>query len=380
MAHIVADGGRRRQPGVDVGEQRGLDVVGRARGAHRHRGQLGELLVGEVVRGAHRGVLVGQPGAEQQRVVGAERDGGAGLEQLRQRHRGQVASRRRARRWRPGRPPGRRPASTSRSSRRGSSTDRTPWPSRSACSVVEARPHGVRARAARRRAGPSSSPARSAIAKAGAKSAVTPAPLVVGEPEADHAAAGVLRGQPGQGARVERVPGAVGRDHHGDARGRSPRERLAHGVEHQVGERGDPAEPRGVPARVDLDLQPAAAVARRRPRPPRAPAGVRRPRCAAPTGRRRRAAGSGTSPSRRPPTAAAASRSTSASGSRMPSRSASSSSVACRIDPVKCRCRCAFGQRRAASRPRRPARSSRRQPSSFWIRPTPSTRSSSPSA
>ena len=41
------------------------------------------------------------------------------------------------------------------------------------------------------------------------------AALVVGEAEADHPAAGVLRGQPGQGAGVERVPGAVGGDHHG---------------------------------------------------------------------------------------------------------------------------------------------------------------------
>ena len=39
-----------------------------------------------------------------------------------------------------------------------------------------------------------------------------PAPLVVGQPEADDAAAGVLGGQPGQGPGVERVPGAVGRD------------------------------------------------------------------------------------------------------------------------------------------------------------------------
>ena len=36
---------------------------------------------------------------------------------------------------------------------------------------------------------------------------------------------------------------------------------VAYGVEHQVGERGDAAEPGGVPARVDLDLQPPAAVA-----------------------------------------------------------------------------------------------------------------------
>ena len=86
------------------------------------------------------------------------------------------------------------------------------------------------------------------------------AALVVGEPEADHAAAGVLTGEPGQGAGVERVPGPVGGDHHGHPEpGR--RRGLADRVEHQVGERGDAAEAGAVPARVDLDLQPAAAVA-----------------------------------------------------------------------------------------------------------------------
>ena len=53
------------------------------------------------------------------------------------------------------------------------------------------------------------------------------APLVVGQPEADDPAVGVLRGEPGQGARVQRVPGAVGGDDHRDARGRCARERRA---------------------------------------------------------------------------------------------------------------------------------------------------------
>ena len=86
------------------------------------------------------------------------------------------------------------------------------------------------------------------------------APLVVGEPEADHAAAGVLGGQPGQGPGVERVAGAVGRDDQRDAEAGLAR-RLGHGVEHQVGEGGDPAEAGGVARRVDLDLQPPAPVA-----------------------------------------------------------------------------------------------------------------------
>ena len=54
------------------------------------RASSASCVVGEVVGGAHGGVLPGQPGAEQQRVVGAERDRRAGLEQRRQRHRGQV--------------------------------------------------------------------------------------------------------------------------------------------------------------------------------------------------------------------------------------------------------------------------------------------------
>jgi hypothetical protein len=87
-----------------------------------------------------------------------------------------------------------------------------------------------------------------------------PSAFVVGEPEADHAAPDVLRREPGQGARVERVPGPVGGDHHGHPDAGADR-RLPDRVEHQVGERGDPAEPGGVPRRVDLDLQPAPTVA-----------------------------------------------------------------------------------------------------------------------
>src|SRR5690606_30208800 len=86
------------------------------------------------------------------------------------------------------------------------------------------------------------------------------APLVVGEAEADHAAAGVLDGQPGEGACVHRVARAVGGDHH-----RHPetgrRGGLCDRVQDQVGEGGDPAEAGAVPAGVDLDLQPPTAVA-----------------------------------------------------------------------------------------------------------------------
>ena len=84
-------------------------------------------------------------------------------------------------------------------------------------------------------------------------------PLVVGEPEPDHPAAGVLPGQAGQGAGVERVAGAVGGDDHGDAQP-GPPGRVLDAVEHQVGEGGDAAEARGIAAGVDLDLQPPAPV------------------------------------------------------------------------------------------------------------------------
>ena len=126
---------------------------------------------------------------------------------------------------------------------------------------------------------------------------------------------------------------------------------VADRVEHQVGEGGDPAEPGGVPAGVDLDLQPAAAVAhvvlgrlQHQPAdvglgPQHRPGHVVEPLEPEPAllvGRRQ---------------LAAATRETSGSGSAMPSRSASSSSVACRIDPVKCRCRCAFGRARRSRGP-----------------------------
>ena len=109
------------------------DVLRRPGGPHRHPGQLGQLGVGEVVGGPHRGVLAGQPGAEEQRVVGAEGDRGAGLRA------GWAAAPRSGRCRRPsatfetGQTSRATPASTIRSSSAGSSTARTPCPSRSAC-------------------------------------------------------------------------------------------------------------------------------------------------------------------------------------------------------------------------------------------------------
>jgi len=70
---------------------------------------------------------------------------------------------------------------------------------------------------------------------------------------------GVLAGEPGECPRVEGVPSAVGGDHHSHAYS-DVAAAFPDGVEDEVGERGDPAEPGGVPARVDLDLQPPRTV------------------------------------------------------------------------------------------------------------------------
>jgi hypothetical protein len=86
------------------------------------------------------------------------------------------------------------------------------------------------------------------------------APFVVGEAEAHHALVGVPDGEPGQGPGVHRRFHPVGRDQHPDAHpgdlGGVP-----DGVQDQLQGRDQPAEQRGVRGRVDLDLQPAGAVA-----------------------------------------------------------------------------------------------------------------------
>ena len=202
----------------------------------------------------------GQPRAEQQRVVGAERDGRARGEQRAAAAPRSGRSRRRAPRWRPGRPRAATPASTIRSSSAGSSAARTPWPSRSACRS---------SRQTRTCSGPRSSPpcgtsispARSAICeRRGEVARCVPRRSSLERPKPTTPRPAYCAGEPGERAGVQRVPGPVGRDDDGHAepgRGR----RLADRVEDQVGERGDAAEAGGVPARVDLDLQPPAAVA-----------------------------------------------------------------------------------------------------------------------
>ena len=107
--------------------------------------------------------------------------------------------------------------------------------------------------------GTSSSPARSAIRNAGAKSAVLPRRSSLDRPKPTtprpaYCAASRARVRASSGCRVRfaaittAIPTPVAADG------------VPHRVQDQVGERGDPAEPARVAARVDLDLQPAAAV------------------------------------------------------------------------------------------------------------------------
>ncbi len=152
------------------------------------------------------------------------------------------------------------------------------------------------------------------------------APLVVRQPEAEHASTGVLRRQARERPRVERMAGAVGRHDQSHADARLLR-RVANGVDHQIGEGRDAAELR---CRSRTDRPGSRSTRIRRPHRrglPQARGGVRRPRCAARIGRCHRGVGTGTTPSRRWRRALAASLRSSDAGRRMPSRSASSSSV-----------------------------------------------------
>ena len=203
-------------------------------------------------------------------------------------------------------------AAASRGAARSPRAADTPCPMRSAFSS---------SRQARTLAGPASSPpcgtasspALAAIRNAGREVRDVAAALVVAQPEADHAAAGVRGGQPGQRAGLQRVLGAVGRDDDPDPdAGRPGRPRGR--VEHQLQHRRQAAEPAGVARRVDLELQPARALGLLVLRGlGEQPADVRRA-SAPPTWRCRRAAGTGTSRARRRRSAAAAIRAASASG------------------------------------------------------------------
>ncbi len=122
------------------------------------------------------------------------------------------------------------------------------------------RPAPSPGRAARRRAAPaagrparrSGRPARSPRCEPRRSSLESPKPTT---PRPAYCAASRARVRASSGCRVRlaaittAIPMPTSRE--------ASRDR----VEDQVGERGDPAELRGVPARVDLDLQPAATVA-----------------------------------------------------------------------------------------------------------------------
>ena len=208
--------------------------------------------------------------------------------------------------------------------------------------LIQAGPHAGRARRAHRRAGPRAGRRVRRCGRPGAKSSARPAPLVVAEPEAGHAAPRVLDRQPGQRARVERVPGPVRGDDDRRSPRRSPRwprpRRRARARRWASGRRTARR------TRTDRPGSPASGIPRpARPRRSRVSSRRRPPGCAAPTAPCRRAAGTGTSPARRRRSAPAATpRPAPRAGGRGGSR-ASSTSVECRIAPVRCRCRCALG-------------------------------------
>ena len=224
-------------------------------------------------------VLGHEPGPEQQRVVGAERDGRARPSTSARsgtcRRLGVDPERRRST---PGTPRARRPRSTTCArAPRGSSAARTPCPSRSGRRCVEHLARRAPRRAARRRAGTEARPARARDRERRARtppcrprrsSLLSPKPTTSPGP-----VAGVPRRQPREGARVERVAHARRRhdDADLDAGGRARRPGL---VEHDLQRRRDAADERRVRRRVDLDLEPAATPPPRRPRPPRARCGA----------------------------------------------------------------------------------------------------------
>ena len=252
-------------------------------------------------------VLGGQPGAEEQRVVGAERHRHPGVEQRAQRdvlgllvdaerHVGRRADL-------AGHPPVGEPAAAAAGprppARRG----------RSAPACRSSRQSRTLARAGQLAAVRGGEQAALAGDGEGAvEVAGQAAALVVGEPEADDARgprtarrAGPACGRPAGASSGWRRPGPA-------CRRPVSRDARVHRVQDDLQGRDQPAEPRGVRGRVDLDLQPARSRPRRPPRRPRAPAaGCPRGR-AGRSGRCRRAAGSGTSRARRWPAASAARR------------------------------------------------------------------------
>jgi hypothetical protein len=82
-----------------------------------------------------------------------------------------------------------------------------------------------------------------------------PAPLIVRQPEPNHAPPRELRCKPGEHPRIHRMPGPVGCHNDGDpnpSRLRSDSSR----IQQQLGKGGNPAVPAGVTRRIGLKLQP----------------------------------------------------------------------------------------------------------------------------
>ena len=313
------------------------------------RASSASCVVGELVGGAHGGVLPGEPGPEQQRVVGAQGHRGAGLEQLGEGYGREVAVD-------PERHVGDRahlerdallddPLQQRRVLDRA---DAVPEPV--GAQRVEAGAHGLRPHqlaAVRHQREPTPVGDREGRREVGGvprrSSLDSPKPTT---PWSTYCTASRARIRASIGCRVRLAAMITAMPRPVRCRG------VAHAVEDQVGERGDPAEARGVPRRVDLDLQPPSAVAdvvlgRLQHQPayvvlgaehgPRHVVEALEAEPALLVGRRQH----------RRPVAPRARR-----AARCRRAAASSTSVACRIEPVKCRCRCAFGSReRSPARP-----------------------------
>jgi hypothetical protein len=206
---------------------------------------------------AGRGVLRGEPRPEQQRVVGAEGNPGAGVDEAAQRDgvqrgvdpEGHVGRRAHLERYPRVDHPGEQLAVLSRA-------HAVPQPGGG--QGVQGVPHVVRAEqlaAVRqaRQAGPRRDP------EGGCEVRRVTAPLVVGQSETDHlarAVAGIPGGQPCQRPGVEGVADPARGDDHRDLAGGGSAG-LAGGVQHDLQSGGEAAHERRVRGGVDLQLQPA---------------------------------------------------------------------------------------------------------------------------
>ena len=245
----------------------------------------------QLVGGPHRGVLPLQARAEQQRVVGAERDGAPAAISVRAaRREGRKDPERR--RWRPGTPP---------------------EPPRSATPATSAGPprRGRRARAGRRAgrrrhrpdlaSGPDSSPpcgtaADRPLARSGRPARSPRSPRGARRSTARTPPAASAYGRPAGPSvqRIERVPGAVRRDHDSHPEP-GPVRRLPDAVEDQVSRWGDAAELTAY-TWDRLNLEAAGAPARRSSSAASNEPADRGLGVHAPNAPRRRGAGSGTTP------------------------------------------------------------------------------------